>query len=178
MAHRALARWQPQLEDIGIELAWTPVDLCALLGWPREFEMPDDRRANAQRIADELEVAVTVPRLWHDSRLAGAIAIALERSGREASWRERVFTAHFEQGLRLEDRESCARAARELELDLDALDLEAAQRELSRRTEEAVARQVTGVPTYMLAGWPLGGIQPEKTTLSMLGRWARRQREG
>jgi hypothetical protein len=36
---------------------------------------------------------------------------------------------------------------------------------------------VTGVPTFMLAEWPMGGIQDDDTMVSLIGRFAKRARE-
>ena len=41
---------------------------------------------------------------------------------------------------------------------------------------KAADAMVTGVPTFQLGAWPLGGIQTDETMLAILGKWARRQR--
>ena len=48
-------------------------------------------------------------------------------------------------------------------------------RELARLTDEAREAEITGVPTFQLGGWPLGGIQSDETMRAILARWAARQ---
>ena len=59
--------------------------------------------------------------------------------------------------------------------DADGIDLGLA--ELEMRTREAAFQKVTGVPNFMLGAWPFGGIQSDETMLSILGRYARKERE-
>ena len=47
---------------------------------------------------------------------------------------------------------------------------------LEAESERARAEQVTGVPTFMLGKWPIGGIQEESVMISLLGRWAAKRR--
>ncbi|MCP4005938.1 MAG: hypothetical protein GY725_17245 [bacterium] len=44
--------------------------------------------------------------------------------------------------------------------------------ELQEQTERCVEAEVTGVPTFMLDGWPIGGIQTDDTMRDLLGRFA------
>ena len=49
--------------------------------------------------------------------------------------------------------------------------------ELENRTREAAEAMVTGVPTFMLSNWPMGGIQDDDTMVSLIRRFANRARQ-
>ena len=83
VTHRAMQRMAATLGDLGIALVWTPLDLGQLLGPYRAGEeISAGRRENAQRVANELGVALDVPRIWPDSGALNAAAFAAERAGR------------------------------------------------------------------------------------------------
>lgn len=174
VAQRALQRIAAEIEGLGVELWWSPLDLSRLLGWPRHVPVEAARRANVARVAQELEVPVRIPGLWYDSRAAHAIALAIAPA-REPTWRERVFTATFEEGRPL-DEATVEALADELGLSCELSAREDALAELERRTLDARAQEVTGVPNFMLGRWPFGGIQTDETMLHVLGRFAARQR--
>jgi predicted DsbA family dithiol-disulfide isomerase len=179
VAHRVMARMAPDLDAFALELVWTPIDLSRLIGPYQAGELvPEVRRANAARVAEELAVPVSVPTTWTDSRTLHAAALIAEDAGREASWRERVFTALFEEGRDPEPEGAVDALARDLGLELPPTALEGALHELDRRTEAAREAMVTGVPTFMLGSWAFGGIQTEDTMRHILGRHATRAREG
>lgn len=179
VTHRAMQRMSGTLDDLGVALVWTPLDLGRLLGpyIPGE-EIPDARRENARRVAAELGVALDVPRIWPDSGALNAAAFAAERAGRGDTWRERVFSAVFEEHRLTPSEDDVLALAREIELPLDARDLARGRRELEVKTEVAREEQVTGVPTFMLGTWPFGGIQPDDTMKRVLGRYAHKARAG
>lgn len=178
VAHRALARIGGPIEALGIELVWTPLDLTRLVGgWRAGAEIGELRRGNAARVAAELGVPVRVPHVWPAVRALGAAALLAEARGRGASWRERAFSAVFEEGRIALDPEAAARLGRELALDLAPAVIEEAQAALERATERAREEQVSGVPTFMLGAWPFGGIQSDDTMLRVLERFARKARE-
>jgi predicted DsbA family dithiol-disulfide isomerase len=179
VAHRVMQRMGGTLAELGIALAWTPVDLGRLLGpYQAGAEVPAPRRENAQRVAAELGVALRVPRVWPDSSGVNAAAYAAERAGRGATWRERVFTALFEEGRLAPSDDEVLALAREIALPLAERDLARGRRELEVKTELAREEQVTGVPTFMLGTWPFGGIQSEDTMKRVLERFAQRTRAG
>jgi predicted DsbA family dithiol-disulfide isomerase len=179
VAHRSLARIAEEIAGLGIELVWTPLDLARLVG-PHRAGAPIDelRRSNAARVAEELGVPVRVPRVWPDARALGAAALLAEPLGRGTSWRERAFSAVFEEGRLAVDATAAARLARELALDLAPAALEAALPALDAHTERAREEQVSGVPTFMLGAWPFGGIQSDATMLHVLERFAKKSRAG
>jgi predicted DsbA family dithiol-disulfide isomerase len=178
VAHRVMERLAGPLDDLGIELAWTPLDLTGLAGFRRGAALEGPRRANVLRVAQELGVPVRIPACWMDSREANAVGLALASTGspREPTWRERVFSSIQEEGRSLDESGAVARLAGDLGLELAELlspeRLDALERETARARDD----QVTGVPTFMLDGWALGGIQEDATMLSLLGRWAARRR--
>lgn len=88
-----------------------------------------------------------------------------------------VYTAIFEEGRSCDDPAEVDRWARDLGLDLDEEAIDRGLAELERRTRRAAEAMVTGVPTFMLAAWPMGGIQDDDTMVSLICRFARRARE-
>lgn len=178
VAHRVMQRLAARTEALGVALRWTPLDLTALGPWRRGAEVPEPRLRNARRVARELGVPVAPPRVWPDSRRAGAAAILAEAEGREASWRERVFSALFDEGRSVATAEQVCALAAELGWRPDPEALGGALDELEARTHAAAEAEVTGVPTFMLGRWPFGGIQTEDTMLRVLERFAARARRG
>jgi len=177
VAHRVIGRMQDFFEELALDLAWTPVDLARLMGWRRGASIDPNRMENVRQIADAFEVPVRLPTRWLDSRRAGAIALHLDgEPQREASWRERVFSAIYEEGRSPESDDTLAQLARDLGLAPSAADIAAGLQDLETRTTRAQEAQVSGVPTFMLGDWPFGGIQDEATLRAVLGRWASRQR--
>lgn len=179
VAHRSLARIETEVAGLGIELCWTPLDLSRLVGPPRAGAPIDElRRGNAARVAEELCVPVRVPHVWPDARALGAAALLAEPLGRGESWRERAFTAVFEEGLLAVDAAGAARLARELSLELAPAAIDGALAALDARTESAREEQVSGVPTFMLGAWPFGGIQSDDTMLRVLERFTEKALAG
>jgi predicted CoA-binding protein/predicted DsbA family dithiol-disulfide isomerase len=175
VAHRSMQRLAPQLAGLEIELEWSPLDLAALLGWVRGADVDAARLANVERVSRELDVPLRVPPVWLDSRRAHAVALAAAGE-RAPAWLERVWTAVFEEGRALDD-ESVDALARGLSIPLDETAVERGLEELDARTRSAHTQEVSGVPNFMLGRWPFGGIQTDDTMLSILSRFARRQRE-
>jgi len=176
VAHRVMERIAGDLDAAGVKLAWRPIDLARLARWRVGMPMEGPRRANALRVADELGVPVRMPAVWPDSRPANALALALAGSPREATFREAVFSALHEQGRSLDDAALLPALARDLDLDAGALAAAADFAALDAETERARAAEVTGLPTLLLDGWPIGGIQEPWVMRSMLERWATRRR--
>ncbi len=178
VAHRVMERMRAELDALDVELVWSPVDLAQISGWRRGQEVAGPRRANALRVAAELGVDARMPARWMDSRRAHAVSLALAGDGaREAAWRERVWSAVFEEGRLLDDPGELERMARDLGLAAGReLGGERRLDELHTRTLLALEAGVSAVPTFMLGGFPLGGIQTEDTMRSLLGRWASKQR--
>ena len=180
---RIAARFESACDDPAqprVVFRWTPIDLAALLNWKRGGVVPDDRMSNVRRVARELDVPVRIPTTWLDSRPAMAAAMALEERGdakAEAAWRERVYTAIFEEGRSCNDENELSSWARDLGLSFETNAIERGLLELERRTRTAAEAMVTGVPTFMLGEWPMGGIQDDDTMLKLVCRFARRARE-
>ncbi len=177
VAHRRLGELAPRIADLGIELVWSPLELSRLLGYRPGAPIEDARRANAARVAAELEVPVRVPRVWPDVHRLSAAATLAEPLGRGPSWRERAFTAVFEEGIVEADDATVQRLARDIALELSAAALAAAAEPLATACESAREAGVTGVPTFMLGRWPFGGIQSDDTMLHVLERYANKARE-
>jgi predicted DsbA family dithiol-disulfide isomerase len=174
VAHRVLGRQGEPIAELGIEREWRPVDQSRIVRRPRGLPLPDAARENAERVSRELCVPVRMPTRWLDSRPAAAAALAIDDLARRATWRERVFTAAFEEGLDIGADGAVNGWLDALGLALPAAALERGVVELEVETQLAREAQVSGVPTLMLGEWPIGGIQDERTTLHLLGRYARR----
>jgi predicted DsbA family dithiol-disulfide isomerase len=175
VAHRVVKRLAPDLEELGIEIVWSPLDLALLLGWRRGGLVPAERRATIERVSCELRVNLWVPPEWLDSRRAMAVALHLDGSPREETWRERIWTAVFEEGRDIGSEGEIERLARELDLELPPGSMERGLETLEARTWAASQEMVSGVPTFMLGRWPFGGIQNDDTMRSILKRYARKQ---
>lgn len=174
VAHRRLATLAPRIADLGIELAFCPLELSQLLGYRPGAEIDEARRANAARVAAELDVAVRVPRVWPDVHRLSAAAFLAEPLGHGASWRERAFTAVFEEGIVEVDAETFERLARDVSLELASATLDGASESLATVCENAREEGVTGVPTFMLGQWPFGGIQSDDTMLAVFERFRKK----
>ena len=175
VAHRVFGEMRPELEALGVELEWVPLDLADLLGWPRGVEVLPVRLANAERVAAEHGIDVAPLRVWPDSRTANAAALVLARGPHEAAFRERVWSAVFEERRVLDAPGTLEACARDVGVPLDPRRRDRARDELEFRTEVAASEDVTGVPTLMLGEFPFGGIQSRETTRLVLERWTRQR---
>ncbi|MBW2282024.1 MAG: DsbA family protein [Deltaproteobacteria bacterium] len=175
VAHRVMER--VALAEIGVELVWEPLDLGLMMGWKPGSPVEGPGRDNALRVARELDVPVHMPGSWLDSKPALAVALSLRGTPQEVSWRERVWTAAYEEARDTGDPDEIERLCRDLGVDASAARDEAILGRLAARTRAAADDAVTGLPSFMLAGLPIGGIQEPGTMQRMLGRYAERQRE-
>jgi predicted DsbA family dithiol-disulfide isomerase len=176
VAHRVMERMGDELDALGISLVWTPIDLVRITGWRRGDPIDGARRENALRVSRELGVALRMPERWMDSRRAQAVALSLRGGPNEAAWRERVWPAVYEDGRNLDDATWLDALGEELGVDLAAATGARGLDALATETALAAEVEVSGVPTFLLDGWPIGGIQEERTMLSLLGRYAARHR--
>jgi predicted DsbA family dithiol-disulfide isomerase len=167
-----------ELDDVGLELRWEPLDLGYMMGWKAGSPVEGPRRENALRVASELGVELKMPGAWLASRPALVVALSLAGTPSEVSWRERVFCAAYEEGRDPGDAEELERLGRDLGVDVSVAGDPARVEELEQRTRAAADEGVTGLPTFMLAGLPIGGIQETHTMRRMLSRYAERQRQG
>ena len=176
VAHRVFGAMAAELDALGVALDWLPLDLADLLGWPRGVEVDPARLANAERVAAEHAVDVRPLRVWPDSRDANAAALVLARGPHRDAFRERVFSAAFEERRALDQPGAVIGFARDLGVALEPRALARARDELEFRTRIAAEEDVTGVPTLMLDDFPFGGIQSRETTRQVLERWVRKKR--
>ena len=176
VAHRLLERMQADLEEIGVRIAWTPLDLARLARWERGATVPENRAQNVTRVSRELGVPLRMPPTWLDSRRAMAAALALDPGPRAATWRDRVFTAVYDEA-RFDELETAPPALLgDLGWTLTEDEIASGLEELEQRTRSAHEENVTGVPTFMLDRWPFGGIQNEDTLRSIFRRYVERRR--
>ena len=176
VAHRVMDRIRDDVDALGIDLVWRPIDLGRLGGWRPGAVVDGAPRENAQRVARELEVAVRMPPVWLDSRSAHAVAIALAGTTTEISWRERVWCAVFEEGRDIGDPAEIERLGLDLGIDVGALAVGDRVTELRRATDAARDEGVTGAPTFVLGRFPFAGIQEPATMLDLLARYVKKQR--
>jgi len=177
VAHRVLQAMAPETDALGIAFDWRPLDLAALRGLRRGAALRPADRERVAVVAREHGVPLRIPGRWLDARAVLAAA-AVAPAGRAATWRERVFSAVYEAGEAPETPAEVLRLARELELPLDAADLEAGARRVACNTAAAREAEVTGVPAFQLGRWPFGGIQHRDTMRHVLERYAQKAREG
>ena len=175
IAHRVMVRMADEIEELGLDLVWRPLDLTRLTGWRRGDPMHDPGRQNVLRVSSELDVPIRIPERWLDSRAAGAIALALADRERERELRERVWARVYEQALPPDD-DWLAKLAPELGVDASVAAGPRGLARLEAVTHEAAAADVAGVPTFVLGEFPLGGIQEDFTMRSLFTRYARKRR--
>jgi predicted DsbA family dithiol-disulfide isomerase len=174
VAHRVMERMAGDLERLAIDLVWQPFDLTRITGWQRGAVVDGARRDNVLRVLGDLDVPARMPARWMDSRALNAVALAVEGTPKEPVWRERVWSAIYEEGRVAESHDDIARLAADLDIDLEVLpDCTA---DLEERTRRAAERGVGGVPTFMLDVWPFAGIQEDRTMRSFLERFAKTKR--
>lgn len=179
MAHRIMERLAPELSAQDISLFWMPLDLTAMTDWRRGDPIRGERRQKILQVSRDLDVEVTAPGHWMDSRAAMAVAIDLAESEHEAAWREAVWSRVYERGECLDSLDLLAEIADELGLGGVSCELDPSRlSRLQEETRRAAASGVCGVPTFMLDIWPVGGIQDEATMRTFLGRWAEKCRAG
>ena len=175
VAHRVMERMAAEIEALGLELAWRPLDLTLLSGWRRGDPMHEVGRENVSRVSSELDVPVRIPGRWLDSRAAGAIALALADRERDRELRERVWARVYQQALPL-DGDWLEKLAAELGVDASVVAGPPGLARLEAVTHEAAAAGVTGVPSFVFGELPLSGIQQDDTMRSLFTRYARKRR--
>ena len=176
VAHRVLERMQGELDTMGVALDWRPIDVGVVAGWRRGMVVEGPRRDNALRVAAELGVDVRMPGAWLDSGPAHMVALALAGSPKEPVWRERVWSAVFEEARDIGAAGEVERLAADVSVDVARLpDLHDFSR-LQAVTEAAREAEVIGVPTFHV-GFPLGGIQEPATMRLLFQRWVDKQRD-
>ncbi|HWP64414.1 MAG TPA: DsbA family protein [Candidatus Limnocylindria bacterium] len=176
-AHRVMGRLAAELAAARITLDWRPIDLARITGWKRGLDVVGPRRAHVLRVARELAGPLRMPPRWIDSRPAAAVALALHGTPKEPAWRERVWTALFEEGRDPDEEGELAAWARDIGLDDTVVDVRLAS--VEAETDRAHGLGIDGVPTFLLGPWPMPGIQDDATMLAMLLRYVeRRRRDG
>lgn len=174
VAHRVLGRLSARIDEIGVDLEWRPIDLTAVTGWRRGARVAGAGRERALRIARELEVPVRMPGFWIDSRPASCRALALHGAPVKAAvWRERVWTAVYEEGRDVGAPGEIERLW--FDLGLDAQET-TSYGEIERATLDARKAGVQGVPTFLVDTWPMGGIQDDFAMIAFFERFARKRR--
>jgi predicted DsbA family dithiol-disulfide isomerase len=176
VAHRVMERLAPDLEQLTLALDWSPIDLSGITGWRRGAVAPPARRTHVLQLAQELGVPLRMPARWLDSRPLHAIALALPSQQRPL-WRERVWTAIYEEGM-LPDADDALTLARSVGLEVAPAALERGDDTLAELTRSARAQRVSGVPNFMLGEWPFGGIQTDDTMRKIFARYATKRRRG
>jgi len=175
VAHRVMQRMGADIDDLGIELEWRPLDLSRITGWRRGVVVEGPRRDNALRVCRELQVPLRMPVRWLDSRPAAAVALALRGTTKEPAWRERVWTAVFDEGCDLYGADELGRLGGDIEIDAQALADESRFDQLASETRIAQEAGVTGVPTFILGDWPMGGIQEDATMRALFKKFVAKQ---
>lgn len=150
-------------------------------GMPAERYRPDmepnERKALWERIGAmgaEAGVVLKAPATLANSLLALQAGEFAAEAGLEEAFQDRVFRAYFEEGRNIGDREVLLDLAAEAGLDRAALDKALASDKYAApvRDHAIAAGQagVSGVPTLLIAGWPLVGAQSEDVMRGVLKR--------
>lgn len=173
--HRVMERLAPRLEELAVELVWSPLDLTAITAWERGASLRGERRRNVERLSRELDVPVKPPEHWMDSRPAMAVSLALAGSRDETRWRRAVWEWIYREAHSLDEDGALEAIAKRAGLIVEPPTAQAVE-EIERRTREAHAIGVRGVPTFLLDVWPVGiGIQDDETMLSFLERFVEKR---
>lgn len=172
VAHRVLGRLAARIDDLGVDLEWRPLDLTEITGWRRGARVTGPGRENALRVAEELGVSALMPACWIDSRGAHAVALALRAdAAKEAVWRERVWTAIFEEGRDIGEEGEVERLAAEI-----GVSVAGSSSDVYDATLRARQAGVQGVPTFLIDQWPMGGIQDDHAMTAFFERYVRKRR--
>ena len=172
-AHRVMGRLAGELAAAGIALDWRPIDLARITGWRRGVDVVGARRAQVLQVARELAGTLRMPPRWIDSRPAAAVALGLHGTVKEPAWRERVWTAVFEEGRDPDEEGELTSWARDVGIEENLRDLRLAS--VEAETDRAHGLGIDGVPTFLLGPWPMPGIQEDATMLALLRRYVERQ---
>ena len=73
VAHRVLTSIEPQIDELGVQLEWVPIDLTMAAPWDRGDSFADEVRDAVHGTASTLGVDVEMPDPWLDSRPASEI---------------------------------------------------------------------------------------------------------
>lgn len=172
VAHRVLGRLAARIDDLGVDLEWRPLDLTEITGWRRGARVSGPRRENALRVVEELGVSARMPPYWIDSRGAHAVALSLrDDTVKEEVWRERVWTAIFEEGRDIGEEGEVERLA--ADVGVSVVD---ASSDLYDATLRARQAGIQGVPTFLVDEWPMGGIQDDQAMTAFFERYVRKRR--
>jgi len=177
VTHRVMQRKAAELDGLGVSLVWKPIDLARITGWPRGADVEGPRRENALRVAAEFSIAALMPARWLDSRALHAVTLDLRGTTREPTWRERVWTAVYDEGRKVDEPGELERLGADLGIDTARLASEAGLARVDAETRLAYEAGVGGVPTFDLAGWFLCGLQDDETTRRILERFVAKQRD-
>jgi len=175
--HRVLGRLAPRLDELGIVLAWQPIDLAAITAWRRGEPFGPDRTRNLERLARELGIPVAMPEHWMDSRPAMAVALALDATpDDEERWREAVWSWVYQDARSLEEPGALDAIAARAALRVRPPSAQALE-EVERRTAWAHAAGVRGVPTFLLDNWMFGGVYDDELMVAILRQLSEQYRQ-
>jgi len=139
------------------------------------------RRALWERIrmlADSIDLAMKPPAVFTNSRLALEAAEFARELGRDEDFVARVYRAYFQEDANIGDREVVGGLAAAAGIDRAQLDaaLESGKYSLKLKNNALAAHQrgVSGVPTFIINGFPLVGAQSADVMRQVLKRAAER----
>lgn len=168
--------------QLDIELLWKGVQIARRHdGWKNGEMIGDEARGKIFRVARETRVELRVPERWLDSAAALEGAEFARERGRFAAYHQSLFSAIYEAGRDIGDRDTLLELVEDL--GLPSREFERALRagiftQRVKDTEaEATTFGVVGYPTFMLGEFPLIGIQPAETMRMMIQRYIDKSRE-
>jgi predicted DsbA family dithiol-disulfide isomerase len=168
VAHCVLSSVEEEIDDLGVELEWRPIDLTMAAPWSRGDSFTPEVRTAVRNTGIALGVAdAEMPDPWLDSRPASHVALHTTTASAEARWRRAVFDTIFKRRTPHLTPELRA-LAREL-TGLESLpDESQGFPQVEASTLEALALGVTGVPTILLDTWMFGGVYDGESMVSIL----------
>ncbi len=176
VAHLVLSDVDSEVEALGVELEWRPIDLTMAAPWDRGDSFTEEVRGAVHQTALGLGIDVEMPDPWLDSRPASQVALAIRSPAAERRWRDAVFEEFFVARRRALT-PPLAALARELTGADPPLPGGDDYPEVEACTRDAFVLGITGVPTILLDNWAFGGVHDGPTMVSALSQLADRYRE-
>jgi predicted DsbA family dithiol-disulfide isomerase len=168
--------------ELGFEALWKGVPIAT-----RDFRAKPGRvlgereRQKVLFVAAETGVRVAPPTSWIDSIPALQGSEVARDAGVFKAYHDAVFSAAFDDGADIADRDVLDAIAERAGLDRlkfrDALDRGLMSARLDDHKREADDFSALGYPTFILGDFPMIGIQPIESMRLLLGRFIRQRAE-
>ncbi len=166
--------------EVDVRMHWRPVPISQQ--YPRlrpGQELAPEVRANIDRVSNDTQVPVRIPRYWLHSRPALEGAVLAAEHGCFRAYHRAVFEAAYVRGEDIGDTVVLTRVAEDVGLPADRIhawwrDGDGTQ-QLRHNLEDAQRAGVIGYPAFVFGEFPLTGIQPYETMRLLFVRYLQRR---